>query len=298
MKNNIKLFIWFCFVLITCGMLAWPVAKWMKKGKPQEIFVTPETVKAFDSGQDDSAPAAGPENTLKPIDTALTRDLAGGGERRQPAQGNVMPSFASLRERQTAAERGTEKAEDASEGYFRDRTSGAKREKEFIRKHAREIRKYQDQLGKIGQKHWKKSAALRRMDADFAKMDRYMALNRQYAKDRNAFNWARGVLALPEVRAAVIRYSSDPEAVQALVEVGLEAAKTAPPPQALLSELQHFMSSDEKTSRQVNDVLVQSIGNAMGTLAAIPAQKLAPLQKLGGKIMGTDLAKSMGGYQP
>ena len=92
-------------------------------------------------------------------------------------------------------------------------------------------------------------------------------------------------------------HSANPQAVQAIVEVGLEAMKT-PPPEAIQREIQHFLTADPKTSDYVNEVLVQSMGNAMSTLTSMPAQTMLPLQKLGSKIMGNNLANTVGSAQP
>ena len=297
--KNIKLLIWAGFAMITFGMLAWPVAKWMKKDAPQEIFLPEDTTNAFNNDARKNTPRrrAGTAGGLRPIDTALTRDLReGGGRARTASPRPLAPVFARRSSSSPRSAKPRRSSTDDSSGTT-THYGGKKRERAFLRKHYREIRRYQNRLGALGRKYRAKYPALRKMDAEFSKMDRYMALNRQYKKDRNAFNWARGVMALPEVRAALIRYSSDPQVVKAVVEVSLEAMKT-PPPQEIQREIQRFLTADPKTSDHVNEVLVQSLGNDMGTLTSMPAKTLAPLQKLGSKVMGTNFANTVDSVRP
>lgn len=134
----------------------------------------------------------------------------------------------------------------AAGGRYASRGASSAREREFIRRHDKEIKKYQAYLRRLGQRARAKYPAVRAMDSDFARMDRYMALKRQYDRDRDPYKWMRGVMALPEVRRAIVHYSRDPEVTRALAEVAMEAL-SHPPSSAVFNEIMSFICAPEQS---------------------------------------------------
>ncbi|HBB66261.1 MAG TPA: hypothetical protein DCZ93_02955 [Elusimicrobia bacterium] len=171
--------------------------------------------------------------------------------------------------------RETLKATDAS-------SAGKRHELDFLRRHDREIGRYQNYLSALGRRYMAKYPALRGVDSDFARMDRYMALKTQYEKDRDAYKWVRGVMALPEVRAELVRCTTDPEVLKAIVELSLEALNTNPPPAAVKDEALRVLAGDEKVATYVADISGQAAGNIAASLPLVvtPGMDLSPLQNM------------------
>lgn len=142
-------------------------------------------------------------------------------------------------------------------GRSASRGATSSREREFIRRHDKELKNYQAYLRRLGQRARAKYPVVRAMDSDFAKMDRYMALKRQYERDRDPYKWMRGVMALPEVKRAIVHYSRDPEVVRALTEVAVEAL-SHPPSGAVFNEIMSFVCAPEQSGYMTslsNDVM-------------------------------------------
>ena len=291
-NKGFKLLIWGCFAVIGV-MLAWPVLNWVKKGSSSELTMSNDAAEAFNSGNEEfvSESGNGEDGNPELYDSAIDVRYQSKAERESAAS-------RAARERSTRQETAGRQGGGGADGAGRaGREGGAasadqaadpserQRERAFIRRHAKEIKAYQSRLQAIGRKYMAKYPSLRKMDSEFGNMPRYMALCKQYEKDRNAYNWARGVMTLPEVRGAIIRYSANAEVVRGIVEISMEAMKS-PPPQAIQSEIKRFMTEDMNTATYVNDLSVQVMGNAMAILPTIPGQNLAPLQKLGNDIMG------------
>jgi len=161
-------------------------------------------------------------------------------------------------------------------------SAGKRHELDFLRRHDREMKQYQNYLGALGRRYMAKYPVLRRVDSDFARMDRYMALKTQYESDRDAYKWARGVIALPEVRAELVRCSADPEVLKAMVTLSLEALNTNPPPAAVKDEALRVLAGDEKVALYVADISGKAAGNVAANLPLIvtPGMDLAPLQNM------------------
>jgi hypothetical protein len=242
-------------------ILAWPVVKLITKSAPQEI--------SFPEGAESAPDLPMPLRYQSPA----RHDAGAEPVARTAGASRVISSGYDY----------VQAGQDAP-------STGSQREIDFIRTHAREIREYQIRLNILGMKYISKYPALRRMDSDFAKMGRYMALKRQFDKDLNAYNFARGMTALPEVRAAIIRYSANPDVVLAIVSAAMEAVKN-PPPQAIQDEIANFFAENPNTTTYVNDILVQAVGNAMPTISSLPGKDLATLQKIGGGVMGGNILK-------
>ena len=166
-----------------------------------------------------------------------------------------------------------------------DRSSSAG-EQAFVNRHKKAIKSYQKYLSSLGRKYRGKYPALRAMDAEFRKMPRYAALNRAYARDRNPYKWARGVMALPEVKSAIVKYCRNPQVAKGMIELSLEALRN-PPPREIYSEILNFLSSDAKTSKYVSE-LTRPVaeGAAMALPELDPGTDFSPLTKLGDQIIG------------
>ena len=162
---------------------------------------------------------------------------------------------------------------------------GKEWEADFLRKNDPELKRYQTYLRNLGQKYWNKYPIVRKVDSDFAKMDRYMALKGQYEQDRDAYKWARGVMALPEVREKLLGYMANPEVMTAGIGMALEALKN-PPPTPILEEMLRFITTDQQASNYVAGMSDQAAAN-MGTVMPYIASSgldLTPLQKIGMQI--------------
>ena len=161
----------------------------------------------------------------------------------------------------------------------------ARREAAFLRKHDKEIKRYQDYLASLGRKYRAQYPALKRLDSDFAKMDRYMALKKQYDSDRDAYKWARGTIALPEVRKRLLSASTDPEVMKGLIGLALEALKH-PPSNAIHDEMLRFLCSDKQAAPYVDSMSMDVVQNLTMTLpsAVTPGMDLTPLKKIGDEI--------------
>ena len=151
----------------------------------------------------------------------------------------------------------------------------------FLRKYGPAVKKYQDYLTALGERYIKKYPIARQIDSDFAKMDRYMALKRQFDSDRDAYKWARGVMALPEVRSKLISYSSNPEAIKVALSVVSEVLSN-PPPQPIYDEVLRFVGTDEKAAAYVSEMTLQTMGNVSSVIPALAASgvDLAPLAQI------------------
>ncbi len=273
--KRFKFLIWGGFALVIGAILAWPVVKRITTSASPEV--------SFPEGAESA-----PDLPMPLRYQSAARYEAGtktpGYTARRPGAGE-----------QPAAQT-VDISRVISSGYDNNRedqpaqSSGRQREADFIRTHAVEIMDYQARLNILGLKYMAKYPALRRMDADFAKMGRYMKLKKQFEKDLDAYSFARGMTALPEVRAAIIRYSANPEVVMGLMAAALEAVKN-PPPQAIQAEVANFFAENPIATSYVNDVLVQAMGNAMPTISSIPGQDLATLQKIGSGVLGGSTLK-------
>lgn len=155
-------------------------------------------------------------------------------------------------------------------------------EQEFLKKHGKQIQAYGDRvLGPISQKYRKKFPIVREVDLAFGKLPRYMALNEQYAKDKDLYKWARGVIGLPEVRKTMMKYSTNVDVWKVAVQMSLEALKT-PPPKPIYDEAQRFMTGDKQMAKFVGDFAMDVVPlmGTMMTRAIPPGTDIKPLQGL------------------
>lgn len=153
------------------------------------------------------------------------------------------------------------------------------REKAFLAQHDGEIRKCQDRLREIGMRYHAKSALVRQIDAEFAGMDRYMALKKRYEADRDAYAWARDAIALPEVRQTIRKYVTKPEAWSVFSDIMIEALKE-PPPKAVYDEMRNFVKQDPSVTDYASE-LTQAIGeNSQAVFGALSGKDSKALSEL------------------
>ena len=156
------------------------------------------------------------------------------------------------------------------------------REKEFLAKHGAELKAYEGRvLNPIAQKWFRNNATVRRVDAEFARLPRYMALKRQVDKDHDPYAFARGAIALPEVRAEITKCLSDPEVWKAAFGMINEALKS-PPPKAIYDEAKRFMQHTEGvTDYMANEFVPAAQKNQSAIMGALgPETDISGLQRL------------------
>jgi len=173
-------------------------------------------------------------------------------------------------------------------------------EQEFLKRYDPVLLKYQERvLAPLTDKYWKKSPIVREVDSEFTKLDRYMALTAQYGKDRDAYKWARGVIALPEVRKAVMKYALNPEVWKVGMQMSLEALKN-PPPKPIYDEMQRFLTADKDMSSFVGDFSIQLVPHMgqMAMQAATPGMDMGPLQSLASRLAPENVKQAMAAQPP
>jgi hypothetical protein len=153
------------------------------------------------------------------------------------------------------------------------------REKEFLARHDSELLEYQKKLNQIGAAYYKKYPIVREIDAEFAKMDRYMAIKRRYEADRDAYQWARDTVALPEVHDAIKKFLGRQEAWGAGVDIALAALKN-PPPASIYKEVQRVMVSDPVMSDFTAKVAEDVKPNLAVGIPALAGKDLQPIQQV------------------
>ncbi|MBI5208714.1 MAG: hypothetical protein HY927_01925 [Elusimicrobia bacterium] len=153
------------------------------------------------------------------------------------------------------------------------------REKAFLAQHDGEIRQCQDRLRELGMRYHAKSALVRQIDAEFAGMDRYMALKKRYEADRDAYAWARDTIALPEVRQTIRKYVTKPEAWSVFSDIMIEALKE-PPPKAVYDEMRNFVKRDPSVTDYASE-LTQAIGeNSQAVFNSLSGKNSKALHEL------------------
>lgn len=280
-KGKYKIWLYITPVII---LLTWPVVRWVMRANSNDMRLSKDAYSAFNSqeGELQRENEAG-----KPAPELNERGLSIRYKTREQEEREEQEAAEARAARAAAARQQADARAAYKTGETQAEVSDAQRahEKEFLRQHDAKIRKYQAYLDALGRKY--KNAEVAKMDAEFAGMDRFMALKAQYAKDRDAFKWARGVVALPEVRDAVLRYSSNPGVLGALVGAALEALRN-PPPAAVYQEMLGFFSSDSQMVPYMHDLAGNTAQNVAGALPyALPAgTDITPLANLGTQIAG------------
>lgn len=155
------------------------------------------------------------------------------------------------------------------------------KEKDFIAKHDGSIRATQEKLNVITRKYFKKEAIVRQVDADFAKLPRYMALKAQYGKDRDAYAFVRGAVGLAEVRKTVYKYATNIDVWRVTIGMMTEGLKQKPPP-PVYNEIKRVMTDDTKIAGFVTDVtgyMIPRMGSILPQVVK-PGQDIKPIQDL------------------
>ncbi|PIU19203.1 MAG: hypothetical protein COT18_08720 [Elusimicrobia bacterium CG08_land_8_20_14_0_20_59_10] len=190
--------------------------------------------------------------------------------------------------RESAAGYGTAKSGKADTSL--PRTQRAKspqktQEGEFLREHDTALKQYQANLRDLGLQLREKYPGVKKVDADFANMSRYMALKQQYENDRDAYKWARGVMALPEVRQKMINCMSDPDVMMAGIEMALAVLKN-PPPAPIYSEVIRFLTTDRQAVSYVQEMSGHAVENLDSVIPQIATAGLdiTPLQDFGAQL--------------
>lgn len=152
------------------------------------------------------------------------------------------------------------------------------RELAFVQQHEGSIRAGQKHIKKVILKYRRKHPVVRKLNEEVMKMDRVVALSAQYKKDRNFYQWARGVMVLPEVKAAVKKYSADPAMWRAGVGMAVEVLRR-PPPGAVYTELVKFFTTDKVVAKPMSEMTTQVLTQLpMNVMQAItPGTNLGPL---------------------
>lgn len=174
-------------------------------------------------------------------------------------------------------------------------------EREFLKRYGRALRDYQQRLTRITDRYYEQSAAVREVDREFGKLDRYMSVKRRYERDGDAFQFAREAISLPEVRGLIKKYVSNAEVWKAAIAMASEALKDAPPPTPILNEMKRFMAGDQTMSSFVED-FAKDANNNVGLIVQTAtsgadlrpilsmAQQLSPGALKGLPVQGLSLA--------
>jgi len=173
-----------------------------------------------------------------------------------------------------------------SDGIFKKdakmRASAAReREAAFIKKYDPMIRKEQERLNRITGKYYKERAVVRKVDAAFGKLPRYMKLRAKYEKDRDPYSFVRGAVGLPEVRKLIRKCALDPDVWSAAMDMTLEAMAKKPP-KPLYNEAQRFLTSDKQVKGFMGKFtkwMTPKVPEMM-TQAIPPGADLGPIQNV------------------
>jgi hypothetical protein len=157
-----------------------------------------------------------------------------------------------------------------------------RREKEFLAKHGAELARYEGRLGRVTRRYYQISPVVRDVDRAFGRMGRYMDVKRRYDQDGNPFEFVRGALGLPEVRGEISRRLSDPQVWKVSVEMIVDTLRNVPPPPAIYSESQHFLTNDPQTSQYLQGFSQEAAAKFPPSVATMPTvvNNIAPIAKL------------------
>lgn len=148
-------------------------------------------------------------------------------------------------------------------------TAQRQREKAWLAAHGKEVEAYHAKLDKIAMQFYKTHPVVRDVDRAFAGMSRYMAVKQQFDKDRDPYAFARGALALPEVRAEIARRVADPAVWGAAIGMMTTALKNPPPP-SLYNEAKNFMTGDQKVAGYITEFTGVAANNVGAIVKGIP----------------------------
>ena len=121
---------------------------------------------------------------------------------------------------------------------------GNSNEREFLRTHGAEFRAYHLNLGRITRPYYLRHPVVRQVSRAFGRLPRYMEVKDQFERDGDPFKFARDAIALPEVRAEISRWLSDPRAWMASLGMIHDTMKD-PPPKDIYNAALKFMGTPE-----------------------------------------------------
>lgn len=154
------------------------------------------------------------------------------------------------------------------------------KEKAFLAAHGKELASYHAKLGAIAMQYYKTNPVVRDVDRAFAGMSRYMAVKRQFDRDRDPYKFARDAIALPEVRAEIARRVAQPAVWTAALGM-ISAAMKNPPPASLYNEAKRFMTGDDKVAGYVSEFTGVVTQNVPALVKGIPpGMDTRPFEKL------------------
>ncbi|MCX5788236.1 MAG: hypothetical protein NTX64_06990 [Elusimicrobia bacterium] len=99
-------------------------------------------------------------------------------------------------------------------------------------------------LGLITRPYRLRNPVVREVSWAFGRLPRYMEVKDQFERDGDPFKFARGAIALPEVRAEISRRLSDPRAWMAALGM-IHDAMMDPPPKEIYNAALRFMGTPE-----------------------------------------------------
>ncbi len=154
-------------------------------------------------------------------------------------------------------------------------------ERDVIRKYDGMIRAEQAKLSVITRRYYKRERIVRDVDKAFGSLPRYMAVKARYEQDRDAYAFARGAIALPEVRKTIYKYALDANVWRVTVGMMLEGMKQKPD-KPVYDEMKRFFTEDKQVAGFVTELsgyLIPRMGSLLPQ-AIKPGQDMRPLQDL------------------
>jgi hypothetical protein len=173
---------------------------------------------------------------------------------------------------------------------------GDPREAEFLKRRGAALSSYVDKnIAPITQRWYKNSEVVRRVDADFGGLDRFMALKARWRKGEiSVYELSRQACALPEFRQTVLKNAANPEVWKVTLQMCMEAMKN-PPPKDIQDEMVRFITQDKQVSNFVADMSMELLPR-LGSLVAQsvpPGMDIGPLQNLAGLLAPPDVRAAL-----
>lgn len=146
-----------------------------------------------------------------------------------------------------------------------------KKELEFLQRYGGVLAQYHGRLARITDKFYKKDPVVRDVDRAFSNMPRYMAIKARYEKDGDPFQFARDVIALPEVRDEIAKRMTDVNVWKAAISMMTETLRTQPAPQPVYDAAKNFMLFDPSMSKYISDFATEAQKNIPAAVGALPS---------------------------
>lgn len=246
--------------LVAIGLLLW----WMGGRKPVQNEQEAMDDKAFNVQEvpkDPERPPAPPSNYVSDAEREAQKRLGTSGS----GLSSLLPETDRVFKKDPKNEEDDERAH----------------EREVIRKYDGMIRDEQAKLNVITRRYYKKEPIVREVDKAFGSLPRYMAVKARYEQDRDAYAFARGAIALPEVRKTIYKYALNANVWRVTVGMMLEGMKQKPE-KPVYDEMKRFFTEDKQMAVFVTDLsgyLIPRMGSLLPQ-AIKPGQDMRPLQEL------------------